>query len=439
MTDERRVVITGIGPLASTGIGKDAFWDGILNKGTGLKFEEIKVDGEVWDKFYFHKVEGFNINKFGIDEEIIEDIKAWKKGREDKDFFYLLAAVKLAIDDSGISYDREDNNIGLFLTVEHPGFEFFCEGLVKETTSYLKKNPLNNNFSKNKMFKYLYDQFMQSGYDLQTFMYLFFIARAFGIHGYSLFTNNACSSGLFALESAARQIMYGGSDIVLLAGGDVANTMFKHIWFKEQGFYAEDGRMKPFSKKADGIVLGDGASALVLEELDHALNRKAHIYAEYLGAGFSLEGWKVTMPQIGSSSYQKAIQSALRRTGLRPDDIDFIVPHGVAIKVTDGYEAKAIVDIFGKNPEKPFISAFKPYVGHNLGGCAILEIIILLLCMKNSMIQPTLNCEEIEPKHNIKLVRESTNYPINTAMKLSCGFAGYNSAVVFKKFKEQIL
>ena len=434
MSSERKVVITGIGPLASIGIGKDAFWEGILKKRTGLKFEEFKVDGEVWDSFYYHGIESFNIEKFNIEKEIIEDIKTWKKGKEDKDLFYLLAAVKLAINDSGISYDKESNDIGLFLTVEHPGFEPFCEGLVEKTVEYLEKHPFNNdNFYKHKMFRHLYDQFVQNGYDLQSFMYLYFVAKAFGIHGYSLFTSNACASGLFALEAASRQITYGGSDIVLLAGGDNSNTMFKHLWFKEQRLYAEDGKMKPFSKNADGIVLGDGASALVLEEFDHARKRGAHIYAEYLGGGFSLEGWKVTMPQVGSLSYQNAIQGALKKAMLRPDDIDLIVPHGVAIKVTDGYEAKAITDVFSKNPEKPMISAFKPYVGHNLGGCAILENIILLLSMEKNIIPPTLNCEELEPKYNINLVKELTNYPINTAMKLSCGFAGYNGAVVFKK------
>ncbi len=435
MTEERRVVITGIGPLASTGIGKDAFWKGILKKQVGLKTREFKVDGELWDSFYIHEMDDFDIENFNIEEEVIKDIKTWKKGREDKDLFYLLAAVKLAIDDSGISYDGDDNNIGLFVTVEHPGFEPFCEGLIKEVFSYLEAHSVDKNFSKNKMFRHLYERFMQNGYDLQTFMYLFFIAKVFGIHGYSLFNNNACASGLFALESAVRQIKFGGSNIVLLAGGDYAGTMFKHLWFKELGLYAEDGKTKPFSKNADGIVLGDGASALVLENLEHALNRKAHIYAEYLGGGFSLEGWKVTMPKIGSPSYQNTIKSALIKANLKPEDIDLVNPHGVAIKVTDGYEAKAITDVFGKNSKKPFISAFKPYVGHNLGGCAVLEIIILLLSMENNLIPPTLNCEEVEPKYNVNLIRELTPYPLKTTVKLSCGFAGYNGAVIFKKYE----
>lgn len=433
MAKDKRVVVTGIGPLASTGIGKDAFWEGILKKRIGLKLEEINIDGEAWDKFYLHKIENFNIEKFNIEEEIIEDIRTWKNGKRDRDLLYLLAAGKLALDDSGLSYDKEDNDIGLFLTVEHPGFEVFCEGVITETVKYFEKYFLDNKFSKHKLFRHIYEQFSRKGYDLQTFMYLYFVAKAFGLHGYSLFTNNACASGLFALESAARQIKYGDSSIILLAAGDVANTMFKHLWFKEQGLYAEDGRMKPFSKNADGIVLGDGASAIVLEELNHALNRKAHIYAEYLGGGFSLEGWKVTLPKIGSSSYQKAIEASLKKANLRPYDIDLINPHGVAIKVTDGYEAKAITDIFGKNSEKPLITAFKPYVGHNLGGCGVLESIILLLSLEKNLIPPTLNCDEVDEKRNIKLVRELMPYSLNTAMKLSCGFAGYNGVATFKK------
>ena len=433
MTREKRVVVTGIGPVASTGIGKDAFWDGIQNKRTGLKLEELNIDGEPWDKFYLHKIDDFDIEKFNIEKAVIEDIKTWKNGKEDRDLFYLLAAVKLALDDSRLSYDKEENNIGLFLTVEHPGFEVFCERIITETIKYIEKHFSDNKFSKQKLFRYIYEQFSWNGYDLQTFMYLYFVTKAFGLHGYSLFTNNACASGLFALESAARQIKYGESSIVLLASGDVSNTMFKHLWFKDQGFYSEDGRMKPFSKNADGIVLGDGASAMVLEELNHALNRKAHIYAEYLGGGFSLEGWKVTMPKIGSQSYQKAIKSSLIRANLKLQDIDLINPHGVAIKITDGYEAKAIIDIFGKNSKKPLITAFKPFVGHNLGGCGVLESIILLLSIKNNLIPPTLNCNEIEQKYNIKLVSELMSYSLNTAMKLSCGFAGYNAAAIFRK------
>lgn len=433
MGNDKRVVVTGIGPLASTGHGKDAFWRGIVEGNPGLMLEEMRIDDEEWDKFYLHKVRDFNIYDYNVQKSVVDDINTWKKGREDRDLLYILAAVRLALDDSSLSYDHDNNNIGLFLTIEHPGFEPFCEGLVRETISYIEHNPLNNNFSKSRLFRHIYKQVAPQGYDLQTFMYLHLIAKAFSFHGYSLFTNNACASGLYALESAARQIRYGDSNVVVLAGGDVADTMFKHLWFKERGLYADDGKMKPFSRDANGIVLGDGASAIILEDMEYALNRNAHIYAEYKGGGFSLEGWKVTLPQIGSLSYQKAINSALEKTDTKPDDIDLINPHGVALKVTDGYEAKAISDIFGDNDNSPFISAFKPYVGHNLGGSAVLECIILLLSLENNMMLPTLHCEEKAPQYNIRLVNELTDQRLNTVMKLSCGFAGYNAAAIFKK------
>lgn len=435
MENNKRVVITGIGPLASTGIGKNMFWKGIVEQNLGLKLEEIKIDGEAWDKFYLHKTDDFDIENF-IEQEVVNDIRNWKKGKEDKDLYCLLAAVSLALDDSGISYDKENNDMGLLLTVEHPGFETFCEDIVQETVKYIEKNPLDSNFSKSGLFKHVYEQNARQGYDLQTFMYLFHIAKAFGIHGYSLFTNNACSSGLYALEAASKQIRYGENNIVIIAGGDIAGTMFKHSWFKDQGMYVDDGKMKPFSKNANGIVLGDGASALVLEDLAHALKRNAHIYAEYLGGGFSLEGWKVTLPQVGSASYQKAILSALKNANLKPDEIDLLCPHGVALKVTDAYEAKAITDVFGKNPERPFITTFKPYVGHNLGGSSILESIILILSMEHGIIPSALNCDKVDNNYNIELVEEPMPYPVNTAMKLSCGFAGYNAAAVFRKLED---
>jgi 3-oxoacyl-[acyl-carrier-protein] synthase II len=433
----RRVVVTGIGPLTAIGFGKDALWKSILNKQTGLAVQEFFVDGQLWDKFLLHKISNFDINQFKLEEGVISDILSWKKGKEDRDLFYLLAAIKLALSDSRLKYDRQDNNIGLFITLEHPGFETFCQGLLEETFHYIKDRSASKEaLSKNEIFKHLYTAFVQNGYDLQSFMYLFLTAKAFDIHGYSLYTSNACASGLFAIEAAARQIKQGDSDIAIVAGGDYPCTMFKHAWFKERGFYAEDGKLKPFAYNADGIVFGDGASAIVLEDLNCALARDAQIYAEYMGGGFTLEGWKVTYPQVGSSSYQKAIIQALKASGLGPKDIDLINPHGVGIKVTDAYEAKAITDVFGKGNKNNLVTAFKPYVGHNLGGSAILETAILLLAMQHKVIPATLNCQDLEKKNNINLVREDTKHSLDAVMKLSCGFAGYNGAAVFTRFKK---
>jgi len=430
--NKKRVVVTGLGPLSAIGSGRNEVWNSVLKEKINLKKHDYLVEGELWDSFLVHKVDDFNINKFEIDPAVLSELSNWKEGRQDLDLLYALAATKLAIDDSGLTYDKENNNIGLFLTVEHPGFEPFIEGMIKEALEYAGGNLISGReASKLDIYSHLYSKLVDRGYDLQTFMYLFLLAKAFGIHGYSLFTSNACASGLFSIEAAAKQIKYSGSNAAIVVAGDDTCTMFKHKWFKDRNLYSEDGKIKPFSKNAKGIVFGDGYSAIILEDREHALKRKAHIYAEYLGGAFNLEGWKVVFPDIGGNSYQKMIKECLDNCSLDAAQVDLINPHGVGIRITDGYEAKAISEVFDKS--KTPVTAFKPLVGHNLGGSAILETIVLLLSLENGIIPPTLNCEDFDPSYNINLIRKQKKQALKTVMKLSCGFAGYNGAAIFKK------
>ena len=431
----RKVVITGLGPLSSTGVGKTLLWKGIRAQKTGLVRHKLMLNKEIWDSYWYHKIRKFDISDFQINTRVFADINSWKRGKMDRDLLYLIAAVKLALDDSKLKYDTDNNSIGLYITIEHPGFEPFITNLMTSAIDFRKRQSRSKSTSStHDLFKYLYTNFVQYGYDLQTFMHLFFVAKIFGLHGYSLFTNNACASGLYSLEAAARQIRQGQSDVVIIAGGDDPGTFFKHMWFKERGLYAEDGKIRPFSQDAGGIVFGEGASSIILEDLAHAKRRKARIYAEYIGGGFCLEGWKVTIPMIGSNSYTDAINQALRISGIKPNGIDLINPHGVGLKITDHYEAKAITEVFGTGPTAPRVSAFKPYVGHNLGGSGILETILLLLAMQNKSIPPTLNAENYDHKYGLNLVKHFTKHPLNTTMKLSCGFAGYNAAAIFKNY-----
>lgn len=437
MKKKRRIVITGVGPLSAIGFGKNSFWSSIVHGKTGLLKYSCIVDNKRWNSFWVHKINSFEVSSFGIDARLLKDVENWKEGQHDRDLDYLLAAVKLALDDSGLKYDTENNNIGLFITDEHPSFEPFCERIILETLAYLKNNlPTSKKFSKKKLLEYLYTKSVNEGYNLQTFMYLHLVAKVFGFHGFSLYNNNACASGLFALESAARQIKYGGSPVAIVAGGDYPVNIYKYLWFRDQNLYAQDGKIKPFSNDANGIVFGDGASAIVLEDLEHAQKRGAHIYAEYLGGGFRLEGWKVAMPNISGDSYSLALKEAIENSNVKPSEVDLINPHGVGIKITDAYEAKAITDIFGKNSKKPLITAFKPYFGHNLGGSALIETIVLLLSLENNFIPPTLNFSKISPNARVNLVTKKISTELKTVIKMSCGFAGYNAVGVFRKLEE---
>lgn len=427
----KRIVITGIGPISSAGIGKDDFWQGIINKKTNVKLQECFVDGELWDKFYLHKVDNFDISQFGIDKDKLNDIKDWKEGEEVVDLNYLIAAIKLALDDSRLNYESDNNNIGLVLAHENLGLMQFIWKMGNLAYEFLI-GKTKKDISKKYFFNEAYKKNLKSAYDIQTFANLFHVARVFNVHDYSLFINNACASGLYALESAKQIINSNQAQAVVVAAADYPE-IYKYVWFRDLGIYSSDGIIRPFCKDSNGLVFGDGGVGIVLESFEHAQKRKAQIYAEYLGGGFDLEGWKITIPQIGGNSYQKAIQKAFKQAGVAKEEIGFICPHGVGSQVIDYYEAKAITDTFGLNPKKPLITTFKPYVGHNLGGSALLETAILLLSLKNKVIPPTLNVDNIDPKFNISLVKRRTQADFKLAMKLCCAFAGFNSAAIFKR------
>jgi 3-oxoacyl-[acyl-carrier-protein] synthase II len=219
---------------------------------------------------------------------------------------------------------------------------------------------------------------------------------------------------------------------VVVAASDHPD-IYKYLWFRDLGIYAQDGIIRPFCKDSKGLVFGGGGVAIVMEDLAGAEKRNAPIYAEYLGGGFDMEGWKITVPQIGSQSYQQAIANAFKQSGIKKEDIDLICPHGVGSGPIDYYEAKAITDTFGIKPGKPLITAFKPYVGHNLGGSALMETTALLLSLKNNIVPPALNSENIDPRHNISLVQEKLEAKLKTVIKTCCAFAGFNGAAIFRK------
>ena len=426
MDKDKKVVITGIGPIASVGIGKEAFWQGILDRKTGIELVETSMSKEPLEKFYLHKVKNFDIKNYAIDQDDLAYIREWKEGEDNIDLFFLLAAVKLALDDTMIDYKTKENNLALVVTHENPGIEQLLWKIFRSSYQLLKDKP---NIGEKEFFEKLFNKTVKVGYETQAFMFLFHIARTFNIHKHSLFVNNACASGLYAIEAASDMIKGNRVPMVVVAAGDYPD-IFKHLWFKKIDMYEPNGKIKPFSRDAKGFIMGEGATALVLEDCEHAKERGAHIYAEYLGGGFSLEGWGITTPMIGGNSYQNTIKSALNKSRINKEKIDLICAHGTGTPASDYYEAKAIMDVFG-NSKVP-VTAFKPYVGHNLGGSTLVELAILLLALENQVIPPVMNTMDTDPRVNIDLVRDERKVKLSTVLKLCCAFAGNNAATVFR-------
>lgn len=433
MKNNDRIVVTGVGPLTAGGSGKDEVWKAILDKKTGLARKEYKIDGDVIGKFYVHEIKDFKIDEYGVNPQILNEIKSWKEGDEIADLYYFLATIQMALRDSGLVIDDGNNDVvGLMLAHENMGLDHFYMKIIDEL-SFTGENAAGRPGTRRAFLDEFYKKFRRTGYELQTFMSLHHVAKVFGIHGFSLILNNACASGLYAMESAADAIRSGKCRQMIVASVD-RSSVFKQIWFSEINMCAKDGRIKPFASDRDGFTIGDGGAALVFETLESAVERKAYIYAEYMCGSFVLEGWKVTYPDVTNDFYKKMIVKAIELAGLKPQDIDLLVPHGVGTSITDKYEARAITQVFGKKAKKPVITALKPYVGHTLGSTAILETAIMLMGLKNNKIPPTLNCEHSDDTLGIEVLKDMASADdVEIAMKTACGFAGFDGACVFRK------
>jgi 3-oxoacyl-[acyl-carrier-protein] synthase II len=423
MIRSQKIVITGIGPIASCGIGKDNLWAG-LNKGeSGIVTETFTLDKQALGEFCIHRVKGFDIKKFKINKGDLSFINSWKGG-EDVDLNLMLAAVSLALDDGCI--DLEKNSLGLIVSHENPSLEkllnlFFLELNNKQQES------VSNNFEK------AYSSLVKTAYETQSFMLLFHIAKVFNIKKYSLYINNACASGLYALEAAADIIRSKKASQVVVVAGDSPNY-FKHLWFKSLNMYPKDIYTKPFSNAGGGFLLGEGATALLLEDFSVAKKRGAKIYAEYVGGRFALDGWKITVPAIHNATLEKLIASVLKDYKYDPSKIDLICAHGVGTSLSDRYEAKSIRENFGRAQDAPLVTGLKQYIGHNLGGAALLESAILLLMMEKGRILPLLNCN-YPVIESINIAKNIIDKPIGASLKICSAFAGYNGAVIFQKIK----
>lgn len=434
MHNSKRIVITGIGPLSSLGVGKDENWQNAINGNIKVSKEDFFVEDEVLDTSFLYKILNFDFSELDIDNFILGEIKEWKKGDDAYDLYYLLCVIKLALIDSGLKYDSDKNDVSLVVSSESPGhgelytkfLEYSYRNLIHDNAGYARLKKID-------YYKKFFNEFSRTGYDLQTFMLLFHAAKAFSMHGYSLEINNACASGLYAVEVAADIIRSGKSSTVLIAAIDHPNV-FKSLWFKQNKIYSEDGKIRPFCSNANGFVMGEGGAALVLEELNEALKRKAHIYAEYIGGAFSLESWKVTSPRVDLNYYKKTIINSLAITKLNAHDIDLVVPHGTGIKMIDRFEAQSISEVFNPEEATPLLTAFKPYVGHNLGGCTLLELSLALLCVNNNCVLPLLDFDEIDRRLGLNFVTQRVPCDVEFFMKTCSAFAGFNAALIFRKY-----
>ncbi len=407
-----RTVITGIGIVSAAGIGIKKNWSCI--RGDRPAAQSVHVPGAAGSTIEFP---AFVAPEYAIGEvtqTVLPSAQLEREGiNQARDLKHLVAAVGLALDDASLRSSTVNlDDVGIVIADEHPGVEALSRKLLGGVETD-QSTALSDDI-----------------FELNPFLVPFRVARAFGLGGECLHINSACTSGLNAMDSAATQIRLKRTPVTVAAGSDDPLSSGKFKWFAERDLYELGGQLSAFSNDARGTVFGDGGAALVFEDRDHAIARGARIYAEYLGAGFAQDGWRVSAPHPQKANLARAIHRALSDAGVSAFDVDVVVPHGTGIRPTDQYEQRCINQVWGEDSGVPICLPLKPYVGHNLGGASILEAAILAKAIKAQELPKTAKISASARTPQQSLNNEWETSSINIAVKASAAFAGFYGAVV---------
>lgn len=417
--NEKNVVITGVGPVSSIGVGADAFWEALAAGRSCADVRSLPLEPfETVDLPIASMPDASTVAGLARHFDRLKELDC----AECRDLAYAMLAVELALADAGLESSDVGESCGLIQVFEAPG----VERTVWQLFEMMKRPPETDRPPR------VYDALSPSFYAMQPFFYVHVLAKAFGLHGFSTSVHNACSSGAFALEVAADRIRTGQASIMIVAGGEAFDTAVRLEWFRRLDLYALDGNMKPFDPDTSGFYVGEGGGAIVLESQAHARDRGAKIYASYAGGAFSQQAWKQVIPDVRASRLANMMTQAMSRAKISPADLDLIVPHGAATALSDGYEAKCIGQALDGEKTDAVATAIKPNVGHMLAASGVIETIGLLLAFKHQRVPGTLNSDPTRSKLPIPLIGSTTERRIQTALKLSTGFTGHDTASIFK-------
>ncbi len=410
----RRVVITGIGLVSSLGIGTEATWQALL-AGTSGVTRVTKFDITAYAAQIAAEVKGFDPLDF------VE-----KKDVKKMDVFiqYALAASQFAMDDSGLRITPENapdvgvfigSGIGGFQTIEREHSALLAGGPRKISPFFIPSAIIN----------------LASGQ----------VSIRFGAKGPNLARCTACSASAHAIGDSFEIIKRGDADVMITGGSEAAITPMSLGGFAALRALStrndEPHRAsRPFDKDRDGFVIGEGAGTLILEELDHAIRRGAKIYAEIVGYGMSGDAYHITAPSEDGDGGVRVMRMAVKKAGIRPDQVDYINAHGTSTPYNDKLETLAIKTLFGDHARKLAISSTKSMTGHLLGGAGGLEAGISALAVHHQVAPPTINLDQPDPECDLDYVPcTSRKMPITYALSNSFGFGGTNAALLFKKFE----
>ncbi|MFA5147085.1 MAG: beta-ketoacyl-[acyl-carrier-protein] synthase family protein [Candidatus Omnitrophota bacterium] len=403
MTD-RKVVVTGIGIISSIGIGKDEFWSNLIGGRSGIK----EVDTFGTSDFPIHR--GGEVGNFEPERFIPKSkLNGMAKASQ-----FAVAATKLAFEDAKLDHNRvEKGRTGVIVGTTMADIQSL-EQIDKYWTRDGEKEvwPIN-------IIKYPSNSLADH------------IGYFFKFAGPNYVIPTACSAGNYSIGYSFDLMREGKADMMIAGGADP----FSRITFT--GFnrlYAmAPERCQPFDKNRKGMMIGEGAGVLLLELLEHALERKARIYAEVLGYGLSCDAHHMTAPSVDGVVH--VMERAIKNSGIDKSKVDYISAHGTGTPANDKTECEAIKRVFGIRYKQIPTSSIKSMLGHTMGAASAIEAIACCLAIKESVIPPTINYETPDPECDIDCVpNKARKQAVRIALNNSLAFGGNNACLALQKY-----
>ena len=410
-----RVVITGIGVVSSVGIGKEAFWRGIVQGKSGVRRVTRIPEAQQPASKIAAEITDFDPSRW-------MDAKQIK--RTDRFIQLAIAASMLAVEDSKLDKSLLDpKRVGVVVGSAAGGFQTIEDQFrIIMTKGPDRCSPLTVPM-------------------LIVNMAAGWISILHNAQGPNLCTVTACATSAHSLGDAYRLIQRGEVDVMYAGGSEAPVTSLVMAGFSSARTLSTrndqpEKASRPFDKDRDGFVIGEGAAVLILESLSHALKRGAPIYAEMVGYGSTADAFDIVQPRPDGAGAARAMQEALQEAGVKPEAVNYINAHGTSTGLGDKAETRAIKTVFGDHAKKVMVSSTKSMTGHLLGAAGALEAAVCALAIKDSIAPPTINLDNPDPDCDLDYVpnKARTGVDIKLAMSNSFGFGGHNCALLFCRY-----
>jgi len=411
---KRRVVVTGLGMVTPLGTGVEENWEALC-AGKSVIGPVTKFDASEYKSRIAAEVTDFNSSDF-MDKQMIR--------RFDVFIHYGIASARMAMEDSGLKIDSGNSQRIGCLTGSGLGGLSMIEKFHK---ILMEKGP-------GRVSPFFIPGIIPNMLPGQ-------IAIEFGAQGPNSSIETACAASTHAVGESYRLVKEGIADAMITGGAEAVITPLAFAGFCSMKALSTrndepDKASRPFEKDRNGFVMGEGSGILVIEELDHALERGANIYAEIAGYGLSGDAYHVSAPHPEGDGAVSCMSMAIETAGLKPEDVDYINAHGTSTQLNDLSETKALKKLFGEHAYKLAISSTKSMTGHLLGGTGGVEAIYSVLTIKNGIIPPTINYDTPDPECDLDYVpNKARKSDVKVVMSNSFGFGGTNGSLLFKAYE----